>query len=283
MADYGPATERKIQEVVSACERFGEHSIIALAGVPGTGKSYIGAIASQRIASDPLMVRELQFHPTYSYEEFVEGYRANAAGGFGVEKGAFLDWNDQALDDPGNTYVLLLEELTRCNVPAVIGEVLTYVEHRQRAFASPYSHRQVRLATNLVFLATYNPRDRSALELDEAIIRRLNVITFPPDVEQLREMLAVSSLSSRVIDQLSRLFEECQREFAEEYDMLMPFGHGIFAKVQYEQPDLNLLWRYRLAPLLRPPGRPPHPFFEVIAAQYPWRNAEATVGEAGAS
>lgn len=60
---YGQATEKRIDDVVATCERYGASSIIALAGVPGTGKSYIARIAAQRLAGDPLRVREIQFHP----------------------------------------------------------------------------------------------------------------------------------------------------------------------------------------------------------------------------
>ncbi len=79
--NYGEATEAKIAEVIETCNKFGKRSIVGLSGVPGTGKSFVAKIAAQRIATDPLMVREIQFHPTYSYEEFIEGYRADSEGG----------------------------------------------------------------------------------------------------------------------------------------------------------------------------------------------------------
>jgi len=276
--NYGDATEAKILEVISACQRYGGGSIIALSGVPGTGKSFVANIAAQRLATDPLMVREIQFHPTFAYEEFVEGYRANAAGGFSIEKGLFLEWNDQALEDGGNTYVLLIEELTRANMPAVLGELMTYVEYRDRAFRSPYSRRPVKVAKNLVILATFNPRDRSALELDEALVRRLRILPCPPDTNQLGEMLDGRGLGASVLGAIKAVFHTCQQEFKDEYEPLMPFGHGMFADIRQECPDLYQLWKHRIEPLLRPPGRQPHPFMEVIAAKYPWKQGpEATV------
>src|SRR4051812_20920291 len=98
MTDYGTATEGKITEVVAACKRHGGTSIIALAGVPGTGKSFIAAIVAQRVAKDPLLVRTLQFHPSFSYEEFIEGMRLDNKGGVEVKPGIFLEWNQLALD-----------------------------------------------------------------------------------------------------------------------------------------------------------------------------------------
>lgn len=278
--NYGEATEMKIAEVLAACKRYGRNSIVALSGVPGTGKSFVANIAAQRLATDPLMVREIQFHPTFSYEEFIEGYRANATGGFSIEKGLFLEWNDQALEDKEHTYVLLIEELTRANMPSVLGELMTYIEYRERAFRSPYSRRPIKIATNLVIIATFNPRDRSALELDEALVRRLRILPFPPDTSQLLEMLEHRKLDGNVRNAIVELFQKCQAEYKEEYEALMPFGHGMFADIIEECPDLNHLWHHRLKPLLHPPGRQPHPFMEVIAESYPWKsNSDASISE----
>ncbi|MCC6427331.1 MAG: AAA family ATPase [Phycisphaerales bacterium] len=275
--NYGTATEAKIGEAVAACQRHGARSIVALSGVPGTGKSFVAGIAAQRLASDPLMVREIQFHPTFSYEEFIEGYRATASGGFAIEKGLFLEWNDLALDDPTHKYVLLIEELTRANLPAVLGELMTYVEHRDRTFTTVYSRRPIRVAENILILATLNPRDRSALELDDALLRRLRLIPFPPDNQQLREMLNGRGLATPVLNKLASLFDECRGQFGGDFDALMPFGHGMFSEVSAEAPDLFELWKQRISPLLNPPGRQPHPFAEVIEQHYPWRSADARV------
>ena len=270
---YGAATEAKIAEVVSACTRYGGDSIIALSGVPGTGKSFVAGVAAQRLATTPLMVREIQFHPTFSYEEFIEGYRASAQGGFRIEKGLFLEWNDQAIEDKDNNYVLLIEELTRANLPAVLGELMTYIEHRGRTFTSLYSRRPVKIAERLIILATFNPRDRSALELDDAIVRRLRIIPCPPDTGQLAEMPKLQGLSKSIIAQMKKIFDVCQDKFRDEYSSLMPFGHGIFADIRADRPDLGDLWRQRIEPLLKPPGRQPHPFYELIADHYPWKDA----------
>ena len=148
------------------------------------------------------MVREIQFHQSFSYEEFIEGLRIDATSGVNVVPGVFQEWNEQALKDDDNRYVLLVEELTRANLPAVLGELMTYLEHRDRSFVTLYSRKPVRVAMNLVILATYNPSDRTALDLDAALIRRLRIIHCPPCVEQLAEMLADGLLSPKAIEQL---------------------------------------------------------------------------------
>jgi MoxR-like ATPase len=272
MTNYGSATEAKIQEVLDACERSGRRSIVALAGVPGTGKSFVASIAAQRFAEEPTLVREIQFHPSLSYEEFIEGMRIDTSGAVVVKPGLFLEWNEQAADDPQRRYVLLIEELTRANVSAVLGELMTYIEHRDRPFQAVYSRRPVRVAQNITILATYNPTDRSAIEIDGALLRRLRIIDFPPSQDQLVEMLSGKGLSGGVIAKLQEVFISCQTKHKKDYESLMPFGHGIFADITNETPDLNRLWNERIRHILRRPLMDPHPFTDTIEKAYPWRD-----------
>ena len=148
--------------------------------MPGTGKSFVASIAAQRFSEEPLLVREIQFHQSFSYEEFIEGLRIDNSAGVNVVPGVFLDWNQHALDDPDRRYVLLIEEFTRANLAGVLGELMTYLEHRDRPFVSVYSRRPIYIAKNLTIMATYNPTDRTAIELDGALIRRLRIIRFLP-------------------------------------------------------------------------------------------------------
>ncbi len=272
--EYGRATEEAIATVVTACERHGSRSIVALAGVPGTGKSFVASIAAQRFAGEPLRVREVQFHQSFSYEEFIEGLRIDDGAGVSVLPGIFLDWNQRALDDPNQQYVLLVEELTRANLAGVLGELLTYIEHRDRQFVSVYSRRPIYVAKNLTVMATYNPTDRTAIELDNALLRRLRIVQFKPCVEQLKEMLD-GRIAAAAITGLQEIFLKCEAQFPD-YEYLMPFGHGVFADIRSETPDLNLLWRERLVHILRRPMIDPHPYTDTIQSLYHWCNPAYT-------
>lgn len=271
MTQYGLATEAKITEVVTACEKYGDRSIIALAGVPGTGKSFIAQIAAQRFTREPSRVRSIQFHPAYSYEEFIEGLRFGPNGGVMVEQGIFLQMNEFATLDPHRRYVLLVEEFTRADVVAVLGETLTHLEHRSRTFQTLYSRTITRIAPNLVIVVTYNPSDRSAINMDQALLRRLRSIPCPPSVEQLEEMLSRRGLQLSVITKLQELFAACLAMYPEGYEYQIPFGHGIFAEVQQEVPDLYDVWEQRIRPILYRPLHSPHPFADVIKRHYPWQ------------
>lgn len=276
MSDYGPATEKRIGKVVAACERYGQSSVIALAGVPATGKSYVAAIAAQRHAGEPTRVREIQFHQSFAYEEFMEGLRIGDGGLVRPYSGVFLEWNDRAHDDSDLRYVLLIEELTRADMTAVLGELLTYVEHRERLFYTMFSRRSVRVAPNLTILTTFNPSDRSAIDVDDALLRRLRIIDCPPSPDLLEEMLQSRDLDAGVIDRLKILFLECERAFPNDYETLMPFGHGIFAEIAKEG-DLNDLWEQRIEKILYRPLLEPHAFAPTIEQAYPWRDPSFTV------
>ena len=274
---YGTQTEHDIARVISACERYGGTSIIALSGVPGTGKSFVASIAAQRLCNEPTLVREIQFHPSYTYEEFVEGMRIDAGGGVETVPGVFLEWNERALVDRDQTYVLLIEELTRTNISSVLGELMTYVEHRERPFFTMYSRRAVRIAPNLCIIATFNPIDKSAIEIDSALLRRLRVLEFPPSNEVLSEMLS-DDLSADVVRKIQKIFDTCRKEFPEDFESLMPFGHGVFSEIKAEN-ELFDLWRQRLVKFVRNPVLGPHPFADVIEQNYPWRERSYSVSK----
>lgn len=279
----GNATERKIDEVVNATRLYGSRNIIVLWGPPRTGKSFIALVAAQRYAGHELLVKTVQFHQSYTYDDFMEGFRPTQAGGFVPTDGIFAEWNKQALADPQNRYVLLIEELSRANIAHVLGELLTYIEYRERVFVTPITRSQMSVAPNLAIIATMNPRDRSALELDDAVISRLRILTCPPDSDQLGEILQESleasmdaATKARIINALQNIFSRCKTDHPETYDEEMPFGHAMFAGIKDEN-DLTALWHQQILPLLRRPNVPPHPFYETIRVSYPWAQAQGAV------
>ena len=81
-----------------------------------------------------------------------------------------------------------------------------------------------------------------------------------------------ASVSTKVIGKLQELFKSCAT--LPDYEFLMPFGHGIFAEIRAEVPDLHLLWRERIEHLLRRPLVEPHSFTDKIEALYPWRKPD---------
>src|ERR1700684_3459371 len=78
------STADKTEEIVAACDAYGDRDIIVLSGVPATGKSYISSIAAEKVAQHPGFVLRTQFHPGYSYEDLIEGLRPRVSGGYEV-------------------------------------------------------------------------------------------------------------------------------------------------------------------------------------------------------
>lgn len=270
----------QVERVQAALSRYGARAIIALAGVPGTSKSHVARIAARAFASYGCM-REIQFSPGYTYEEFMEGPRYGKDMEVLVLPGAFLELNQRAIQDPSHQYVLLIEELTRADLPRVLGELLTYIEYRdeQDEFTTMYRREQAtRIAPNVAILATYNPTDRSAVNVDAALLRRMRTLDFPPSMELLEEILSENGLDQEVIAKLIAMFEGC-REITgpDRFTETMPFGHAVFAGVRDEQ-DLHFLWHEEIRHMLVRPHAPRHELYDAIVGSYPWyRSPTVTV------
>ena len=166
-----------------------------------------------------------------------------------------------------------IDEFSRADLPRVLGELLTYVEYRGEddLFTPMYDRdNPVRVAPNLVFLVTYNPADRSAVNLDDATMRRVRRLAFPPDMELLEEMLTNNGLPAPAIAQLRRMFEACREQAGiDRFEDTMPFGHAIFHAVHSEE-DLHDLWHQAIKGMLLRPRTPEHELYQTIRDHYPW-------------
>jgi AAA domain (dynein-related subfamily) len=258
-----PQDASLIARVRGVVERFGGHKIVVLSGLPGTGKTRLARmLAADLTDNDPYRLAEIQFHEATTYDKFIEGFVPRPDGsGYTLEPMTLRVINERALRDPHErVYVLLIEEFTRADVHSVLGELLTYVEHRDRTFRLPLSQRELRIAPNLVFLATMNPRDRSALTLDDAVLRRLHQVRLQPEPAVLRELVK-SNMNAETGDQLVNWYEQ--------HAPILPFGHGEFADATSAD-DLHEIWGGTLIYFLLDPAGNVKPQYKEAAASYPW-------------
>jgi hypothetical protein len=256
--------EQMIERVLVAVRKYGHRRIICLSGLPGTGKSRLARLVADRISEGAeYRVEEIQFHENTSYNDFMEGFVPRPSGeGFELLPKVFRVLNRRAsLDPSGRPFVLLIEELTRANLHAVLGELMTYIEHRDRKFRLALSQQEMSVSPNLVILATMNPHDKSALTLDNALLRRLHIIECRGGENALRVMLA-RRLSEPLLENLAQWFGR--------HGGALPFGHGVFDSVA-DEADLQSVWLGEVRHLLTDVTGAVRPEYEAAANDYPWK------------
>jgi 5-methylcytosine-specific restriction protein B len=211
---------------------------VLLTGVPGTGKSwYARQIAIKLTGGDQRRIREVQFHPSYQYEDFVEGYVPDGKQGFRLADKHMLEMAEIARHEKGPV-VLVIDEFSRTDPARVLGETMTYMEGSLRGidFFLP-SGRRVAIPKNLIFLATMNPEDRSVDEIDAAMDRRWAKIALKPDVNKLRDFLMANGAPAAMLGPVIDFFSGMQKH--------VQIGHAFFRTVK-DPAGLGRLWENQL-------------------------------------
>lgn len=240
---------------------------VIFTGPPGTSKSWYAAqIAAKLVDYEPERARFIQFHASYQYEDFVEGYVPQEDGGFVLTNKHLLDMCEVARSYRGQLCVLVIDELSRCDPGRVFGEALTYIEmtKRDREFTLA-SGRFVSIPDNLVFLATMNPLDRGVEEVDVALERRFAKIAMDPDPALLTKILNENG----VPDELQRRIQVFFRALQQEENLLGQVGHAYFLNVR-DQASLERLWTHQLRFFLERAFRLDEDRF--LKLQHTWNN-----------
>jgi 5-methylcytosine-specific restriction protein B len=242
-----PAGHPMIREIIRLANISGG---VILSGPPGTSKSFFAAAVAQVMTGgDKRRCRFVQFHASYQYEDFMLGFRPKDGGGFAYKEGPFLQLIRGADADPDNTYVLVIDELSRADAGRVFGEALTYVERTKRQLPFNIANGdEISVPSNFVILATMNPFDRGVDEVDAAFERRFAKISMDPDRDLLDEFLTDNgmdqALKSRVIGWFSRINGHANKNPA------AAVGHTYFWTAS-DEASLNDIWAYQLKYLVQ--------------------------------
>src|SRR5690606_1428410 len=163
-------------------DQLGRKRNVILEGPPGVGKTFIAKRVAWALLGekDPSRVEMVQFHQSYAYEDFVQGWRPAEAGGFDLRNGIFYEFCERAAgDDPERPYVFIIDEINRGNLSKVFGELLMLIEGDKRGpdFAIPLTYSRAReerfyVPRNLYVLGMMNTADRSLAMVDYALRRR---------------------------------------------------------------------------------------------------------------
>jgi MoxR-like ATPase len=162
-------------------------------GPPGTGKTHVARLLARHLATSPGHIELTQFHPAYSYEDFIEGLRPDTTESglrYEVRPGVFTRLCERARNTPGDTFVMIIDEMNRADLAAVFGELLFLLEYRDTEVTLPYSQRRFSVPENVFLLGTMNTADRSLAMLDFALRRRFNAFPLPPDEKVLERWTA---------------------------------------------------------------------------------------------
>lgn len=244
-----------LQELVDLLNRRRQ---LVIYGPPGTGKTYVAKKLAERLAGaeDPSRVRLVQFHPSYAYEDFFEGFRPIEKDGqahFSLQDGPLKLMAHEAAkpENSSKAYVLIIDEINRANLAKVFGELYFLLEYRQENVRLQYRPDQpFTLPDNLFLIGTMNTADRSIALVDAAIRRRFPFYEMHPQREPVKGVLMEYAKRKELTDDRVDLLAELNAAMGQR-------GHDLHIGPSYLMRDwlseagaLELVWRYDILPLL---------------------------------
>ena len=242
---------------------------LILQGPPGTGKTFI----ARRIAwcligrKDNGPIEMVQFHQSYAYEDFVQGYRPTNEGGFSLKDGVFHRFCERARANPGTPHVFIIDEINRGNLSRIFGELLMLIEADKRsedyAVALIYSDKRFHVPENVYILGMMNTADRSLALVDYALRRRFAFETLEPAYGTecgrtafkkylVEEKSADPDLVTRISDRMRKLNESIRND--KELGRGFQIGHSYFVPGKGDEPSdgwYKHIVDTQIAPLLR--------------------------------
>lgn len=232
---------------------------VILQGAPGVGKTF----AAKRLAysimgvKDPSRVMMVQFHQSYSYEDFIMGFRPTQEGGFELKRGAFYDFCKSAEEDDEDTpYFFIIDEINRGNLSKIFGELFMLIESDKRGIELKllYADEKFSVPKNVYIIGMMNTADRSLAMMDYALRRRFAFFDLEPGFNTKGFRAYRDSLQSEKFNRLIDRVEALNGAIAEDESLGEGFciGHSFFCELK-ETSDRTLsgIIEFELAPLLK--------------------------------
>lgn len=232
---------------------------VILQGAPGVGKTF----AAKRLAYSVMGVKDIdrvmmvQFHQSYSYEDFIMGFRPSTTG-FELKKGAFYNFCKKAEIDSDNDYFFIIDEINRGNLSKIFGELFMLIENDKRGIELQllYSDEKFAVPANVYIIGMMNTADRSLAMLDYALRRRFAFFEIKPGFETDGFREYRMSLDNDKFNKLINCVENLNSVIASDESLGEGFciGHSYFCNLEVDKIDNECLYgivEYELIPLLK--------------------------------
>lgn len=232
---------------------------VILQGAPGVGKTF----AAKRLAysmmgcKDQNRVMMVQFHQSYTYEDFIEGFRpSSTSSSFEIKKGAFASFCKKAAEDPDNEYFFIIDEINRGNLSKIFGELFMLIENDKRGNALQllYSGDKFSVPPKLYIIGMMNTADRSLAMLDYALRRRFAFFEMKPGFESEGFREYKMAFANAKFDSLVDCVEKLNAVIAADDSLGEGFciGHSYFCNLTaITDKALSNIVEYEMIPLLK--------------------------------
>ena len=233
---------------------------IIVQGAPGVGKTFMAKRLAYSImgVKDSSRVMMVQFHQSYSYEDFVMGYRPSKEG-FDLKEGAFYQFCKQAEEDSDNDYFFIIDEINRGNLSKIFGELFMLIENDKRGEKNKirllYSNEFFFIPKNVHIIGLMNTADRSLAMIDYALRRRFAFFDLKPGFKSEGFKYYQYELDNPKFNNLVEVMEELNQDIKDDESLGEGFriGHSYLCNIQAEEVEYKLRYivEYELIPLLK--------------------------------
>ena len=206
---------------------------IILQGAPGVGKTF----AAKRLAysvmgeKDESRIELIQFHQSYSYEDFMMGYKP-AGDGFELKYGIFYRFCQKAANQPDQDFLFIIDEINRGNMSKIFGELLMLIEKDYRGTKATLAYNGLPFAVpkNLYIIGMMNTADRSLAMIDYALRRRFSFFDIEPGFDSEGFVSYQTALNNETFNELVNAVKQLNKEIAADRSLGKGFciGHSYF-------------------------------------------------------
>lgn len=248
-------SEEKYETIKSLLKR---KKNIILQGAPGVGKTF----ASKRLVCSIMgekntsRIKMLQFHQSYSYEDFIMGYRPNGTG-FELREGPFYKFCEEASENLDEDYFFIIDEINRGNLSKIFGELIMIIENDKRGeeLILTYSEKPFYVPKNLYIIGMMNTADRSLAIIDYALRRRFSFIELEPafETESFKNHLLSQGAMEDLINKIKIRINNINLEIEKDVNLGRGFriGHSYFCDYIDSDKWYEDIIKYEIEPLIK--------------------------------